>query len=140
MFEIGEDLPGSFNNCSRETGELGDRDAVALVGRAFLELAHEEHLAVLFSNREAEVAAAVEKQGDVGEFVIVRGEESTRAATGESRVQSPESRIQNPDSRLEGTIAACVLAAYNGANIVRVHDVKPVVKALKLADAIGLRN
>jgi len=62
------------------------------------------------------------------------------AVTGERIVQSPESRIQNPDSRLEGTIAACVLAAYNGANIVRVHDVKPVVKALKLADAIGLRN
>ncbi len=44
------------------------------------------------------------------------------------------------DERLEGTIAACVLAARNGANVLRVHDVKPVVKALKLADAIGLRN
>ena len=42
--------------------------------------------------------------------------------------------------RLEGTIAACVLAAANGANVLRVHDVKPVVKALKLADAIGLRS
>lgn len=45
-----------------------------------------------------------------------------------------------PGERLEGTIAACVLAAANGANVLRVHDVKPVVKSLKLADAIELRN
>ena len=45
-----------------------------------------------------------------------------------------------PGERLEGTIAACVVAATNGANVLRVHDVKPVVKALKLADAIELRN
>ena len=45
-----------------------------------------------------------------------------------------------PGERLEGTIAACVLAAANGANVLRVHDVKPVVKALKLADAIELRS
>lgn len=42
--------------------------------------------------------------------------------------------------RVEGTIAACVLAAANGANVLRVHDVKPVVKALRLADAVELRN
>jgi len=45
-----------------------------------------------------------------------------------------------PDERLEGTIAACVLAARNGATILRVHDVKPVVRALRLADAIGLKS
>jgi dihydropteroate synthase len=45
-----------------------------------------------------------------------------------------------PGERLEGTIAACVLAAANGANVLRVHDVKPVVKALRLADAVDLRS
>jgi dihydropteroate synthase len=45
-----------------------------------------------------------------------------------------------PGERLEGTIAACVVAATNGANVLRVHDVKPVVKALKLADAVELRS
>lgn len=45
-----------------------------------------------------------------------------------------------PGERLEGTIAACVLAASNGANVLRVHDVKPVMKALKLADAVELRS
>jgi len=42
--------------------------------------------------------------------------------------------------RVDGTIAACVLAAANGANVLRVHDVKPVVKALRLADAVELRS
>ena len=45
-----------------------------------------------------------------------------------------------PGERLEGTIAACVLAARNGANVLRVHDVKPVVRALKLTDAVELRS
>jgi dihydropteroate synthase len=45
-----------------------------------------------------------------------------------------------PGERLEGTIAACVVAAKNGANVMRVHDVKPVVRALKLADAVELRS
>jgi len=45
-----------------------------------------------------------------------------------------------PDQRLEGTIATCVLAARNGANVLRVHDVKPVARALRLADAVGSRG
>lgn len=40
------------------------------------------------------------------------------------------------EERLSGTIASCVLAVKNGANIVRVHDVKQVKEALKIADAI----
>jgi len=38
--------------------------------------------------------------------------------------------------RLEGTIAAAVIGAWNGASIVRVHDVKPVRKALSVVDAV----
>jgi dihydropteroate synthase len=38
--------------------------------------------------------------------------------------------------RLEGTAAAVAIAITNGANIVRVHDVKEMVKVVKLADAI----
>lgn len=40
------------------------------------------------------------------------------------------------DKRLFGTIASTVAAALNGAHIVRVHDVKPAVEALRIADAI----
>ncbi|MFQ3574052.1 MAG: dihydropteroate synthase, partial [Thermodesulfovibrionales bacterium] len=38
--------------------------------------------------------------------------------------------------RLEGTISASVIAVYNGARILRVHDVKEIVRAVKVADAI----
>lgn len=45
-----------------------------------------------------------------------------------------------PQERLEGTLAAVVLASRNGANLVRVHDVRETVRALRVADAIGKRN
>ena len=38
--------------------------------------------------------------------------------------------------RVEGTIAACCCAAGRGAHLVRVHDVGPVRRALRVADAI----
>jgi len=40
------------------------------------------------------------------------------------------------NNRLEGSIAAACIAAINGANIVRVHDVKETRKALNLIDCI----
>ncbi len=41
------------------------------------------------------------------------------------------------EDRIFGTVAACVLAAKNGANILRVHDVKAVKQALLIEDRIG---
>lgn len=38
--------------------------------------------------------------------------------------------------RLEGSLAAATLALYNGASMVRVHDVRPTVAALRLVEAI----
>jgi dihydropteroate synthase len=48
----------------------------------------------------------------------------------------------DPDSRLSGTIATCALAISNGADILRVHDVKEVAKAARIADGVvrGWRN
>ncbi len=43
-----------------------------------------------------------------------------------------------PEERLEGTIAAAVLAAENGASIIRVHDVRAVKRALTIHNAIKL--
>jgi len=40
------------------------------------------------------------------------------------------------DKRLHGTIAASALAAWNGANIIRVHDVGETLEALKIIDFI----
>ena len=40
------------------------------------------------------------------------------------------------DERLHGTIASIVASVLNGARIVRVHDVKAAVDALRIADAV----
>ena len=40
------------------------------------------------------------------------------------------------NERLEGTLAAVSIAVMNGANIVRVHDVKECKRAVQVADAI----
>ena len=41
-----------------------------------------------------------------------------------------------PEQRLEGSLAAAVAAALAGANMIRVHDVKEAVRALRVADAL----
>jgi len=48
-------------------------------------------------------------------------------------------RILNlkPKGTVFGTVSSCVLAAKNGANILRVHDVSEVAQALKVLDAIN---
>ncbi len=40
------------------------------------------------------------------------------------------------NKRLVGTVASNVIASWNGANIVRVHDVKETVRALRVVEAI----
>ena len=44
------------------------------------------------------------------------------------------------EERLEGTISAAIISANNGANILRVHDVKEVKRALKVWQAINGRE
>ena len=41
------------------------------------------------------------------------------------------------EERLYGSLAAHVIAARNGARIVRVHEVKPTVEALRIVAAVG---
>lgn len=40
------------------------------------------------------------------------------------------------EERMEGTAAAVAIAILNGANIIRVHDVKEMLRVAKVADAI----
>jgi len=40
------------------------------------------------------------------------------------------------DERLQGSLASAAIAVWNGANIVRVHDVKATVETLKVVDKI----
>lgn len=41
-----------------------------------------------------------------------------------------------PDQRLYGSLATAALAVWNGARIVRVHDVGPTVETLKVIEAV----
>jgi dihydropteroate synthase len=41
-----------------------------------------------------------------------------------------------PNERLSGTISSCVLAMLKGAAILRVHDVKEIKKAIKIANSV----
>ena len=41
-----------------------------------------------------------------------------------------------PEKRVSGSLAAAIVAAWNGASIVRVHDVRQTIEALKVAMAI----
>ena len=43
------------------------------------------------------------------------------------------------DQRIEGTLASSVLGVVKGANIIRVHDVKENLRAVRVADAL-MRN
>jgi dihydropteroate synthase len=42
-----------------------------------------------------------------------------------------------PPERVAGTVAACVAAFVGGARVFRVHDVAPVVQALRVTEAIA---
>jgi dihydropteroate synthase len=46
----------------------------------------------------------------------------------------------SPTERIEGTAAAVAVSIINGANIIRVHDVKEMGKVAKIADAIKNYN
>ncbi|MBI4595542.1 MAG: dihydropteroate synthase [Candidatus Tectomicrobia bacterium] len=41
-----------------------------------------------------------------------------------------------PEERIEGTAAAVVVSILNGANLIRVHDVKAMTRVAKMADAL----
>ncbi len=41
-----------------------------------------------------------------------------------------------PEERLEGTAAAVAIGIMNGANIVRVHDVKEMLRVARISDAV----
>ena len=66
--------------------------------------------------------------------------------TGSSRA-SPRARAQvavtlgelPPQERLEGTIALSCQAVYAGAQMVRVHDVKENVRAVRMLEAVLCR-
>jgi len=46
--------------------------------------------------------------------------------------------MESPETRLEGTLAACTVAVLAGADILRVHDIEPVRRAVAAASLFKL--
>jgi dihydropteroate synthase len=47
--------------------------------------------------------------------------------------------LENPDDRLPASLAATAVAVMNGANLIRTHDVKETVGAVRIAEAVVKR-
>jgi dihydropteroate synthase len=45
-----------------------------------------------------------------------------------------------PDQRMEGTAAAVAVGIARGADVVRVHDVEPLMRVVKMTDALVRRT
>jgi dihydropteroate synthase len=52
------------------------------------------------------------------------------------RTLAVDGKDAQPDQRLHGSLAAMTASILNGAHVVRVHDVKPAVEAVKIADEV----
>ena len=52
------------------------------------------------------------------------------------RTLAAEGKDAPPDQRLHGSLAAATASILNGAHMVRVHDVKAAVEAVKIADEV----
>jgi dihydropteroate synthase len=52
------------------------------------------------------------------------------------RTLAEDGKDAPPDQRLHGSLAAATASILNGAHVVRVHDVKAAVEAIKIADEI----
>jgi dihydropteroate synthase len=48
-------------------------------------------------------------------------------------------KTESPDDRLPGSLAATAIAVMNGASLIRSHDVKETVQAVRIAEAVVKR-
>ena len=78
-FQLIEDLPGPIEHLGRHAGQAGDVDAVALVGAAGGDLVQEDNLLVPFAHQHVVIAQARQRLRELGQFVIMRGEQGPAA-------------------------------------------------------------
>ena len=76
-----QDFAGAFQDGLGETGQSRHLDAVALVSGALDDFAEEDDVVVPFAHRDIAIGHAGAGAGEVGEFVVMRGEK--RAAAGD---------------------------------------------------------
>ena len=80
LFVALEDFAGAVDDAAREAGEAGDFDAVGFVGAAGFDVAKEDDFVGSFFYGDVDVGDGGEEIGELGEFVIVRGEEGASAS------------------------------------------------------------
>ena len=79
FFEVFEDFLGAGDDRVWEAGESGDLDAVALVCAAGEDFSQEDDLVVPLADGDIEILHAAAGALEVGEFVVVGGEEGAAA-------------------------------------------------------------
>ena len=75
IFEVGQDFPCSLEDGLGETGQPRNLDAVALVGGAGDDFAEEDDVVVPFADCDVAISHTGAGAGEVGQFVVVGGEE-----------------------------------------------------------------
>jgi dihydropteroate synthase len=68
-------------------------------------------------------------------FPVLSGT-SRKSFIGRTLRRNDNEKDAPPDQRLYGTLATVVASVLQGAQIIRVHDVKPAVEAVKVADQV----
>src|SRR5205085_10479927 len=76
-----QEFLGAADDRARQARELGGVDAVALLGDAGRDAVEEDEVASLLRDLDVEVAQARERLGQLGQLVVVRGEEGLGAQT-----------------------------------------------------------
>ena len=111
------DISQFFRDAIRRAGDAGIRQVILDPGIGFGKTA--EH--------NFEIIARLGEFGPLGRPLMV----------GPSRKSFIGALLGLPVAeRLEGTIGASVAAAMNGAHILRVHDVRAVARAVRVAEAV----
>lgn len=120
--DIVADVIGDFRRCTEASKALGvlDEQIVLDVGVGFGKT-QEQNL---------ELIAKLDKIAGEFEIYPIMIGTSRKSFIGKVLIDAP------PDQRLAGSLATALTAVRNGARIVRVHDVKETVNALKVAQAI----
>ena len=77
--QLSQDLLGTLVHAARHAGQPGHVNAVALVGRTGHDLVQEYDLVFPFLHGHVEIHDARQRAGQVGEFVVVRGEQRAAA-------------------------------------------------------------
>src|SRR5262249_27895081 len=82
LLEVVENLPGAVGSPPREPRQPGDVDPVAAVGRPRHDLSQKDHTPVELANRHRRIGDRRPNERDLGQLVVMRGEEDERLLAG----------------------------------------------------------